>query len=119
MIKLKLPFPPSLNSYYRTVNNRILISEKGRIYRQNVLLACISQFRLVPKLSGRLSVKIIATMPDKRRRDLDNMLKAVLDAMQHAGVYLDDSQIDHLQIIRSAVEKPGWLDITIINSKGI
>ena len=119
MIKLKLPFPPSTNTYYRMVNNRMLISGKGREYRKNVLAACTSEFFRRPKLSGRLSVKIIATVPDKRRRDLDNMLKSCLDSMQHAGIYLDDSQIDNLQIIRSAVEKPGWLDIEILETTDI
>jgi crossover junction endodeoxyribonuclease RusA len=118
MIKLRLDFPPSTNTYYRMVNNRMLISEKGRKYRQNVLTACMCQLKRFPKLSGRLSVRIIATTPDKRRRDLDNLLKATLDSLQHAGIYLDDSQIDDLSIIRSAVDKPGWLDITIIETKG-
>ena len=116
MIKLKLPFPPSTNTYYRMVNNRMLISAKGRKYRKDVLTDCISQNYITPKLTGRLSVKIVATVPDKRRRDLDNMLKSCLDSMQHAGIYLDDSQIDNLHIIRSAVEKPGWLDISIIET---
>lgn len=117
MIKLRLPFPPSTNTYYRMVNNRMLISEKGRKYRQDVIGSCLEQLKCFPKLSGRLSVRIIATVPDKRRRDLDNMLKATLDSLQHAGVYFDDSQIDDLQIIRSVVSKPGWLDIEIIETK--
>ena len=39
-------------------------------------------------------------MPDKRRRDLDNLLKATLDSLTHAGVWSDDSQIDALSIRR-------------------
>ena len=101
------------------VNNRMLISAKGRQYRKDVLTACMSQLKRFPKLSGRLSVKIMAVIPDKRRRDLDNTLKSVLDSLQHAGVYLDDSQIDHLEIIRSVVMKPGWLDIEILEAKDI
>ncbi len=115
MIQLRIPFPPSTNTYYRMVNNRMLISEKGRAYRKNVLAACMEQLKRFPNLSGRLSIKITAAAPDKRRRDLDNMLKATLDSLQHAGVYLDDSQVDDLQIIRSDVSKPGYLDITITN----
>jgi crossover junction endodeoxyribonuclease RusA len=58
-------------------------------------------------LSGRLHVTLTAYPPDRRRRDIDNLAKSVLDAMQHAGVYLDDSQIDRLTIIRAEVEKGG------------
>lgn len=40
-------------------------------------------------------------MPDRRRRDLDNMPKALFDGLTHAGVWTDDSQIDDLRIVRS------------------
>jgi crossover junction endodeoxyribonuclease RusA len=46
-------------------------------------------------------------MPDRYRRDLDNVCKAMLDALGHAGVYQDDSQIDRLEIVRGAVRAPG------------
>ncbi|HAC91237.1 MAG TPA: hypothetical protein DCF63_11500 [Planctomycetaceae bacterium] len=36
--------------------------------------------------------------PDRRRRDIDNVQKALLDALQHGGAYLDDSQIVRLSI---------------------
>ena len=36
--------------------------------------------------------------PDNRRRDIDNVQKALLDALQHGGAYADDSQIVRLSI---------------------
>jgi crossover junction endodeoxyribonuclease RusA len=56
---------------------------------------------------------VIATPPDHRRRDLDNILKALQDSMQAAGVYNDDHQIDDLRVTRSAPQKPGWVDVDI------
>jgi crossover junction endodeoxyribonuclease RusA len=38
--------------------------------------------------------------PDRRRRDLDNLQKAVLDSLAHAGIYADDSQVDLLVVRR-------------------
>jgi crossover junction endodeoxyribonuclease RusA len=38
--------------------------------------------------------------PDNRRRDLDNLLKSLWDALQHGGAYHDDSQV-----VRFEVEK--------------
>ena len=61
----------------------------------------------------RLAVQIDAHPPDKRARDLDNMLKAPMDAMQHAGVYDDDSQVDMLTIRRCAIVKGGEIKVAI------
>ena len=96
-----LPFPPSTNTYWRSVPGKgVLISEKGRQYRSAVQALALSQ--AWPKFGEkRLRVAIEAWMPDKRRRDLDNLLKATLDALTHAGVWDDDSQIDVLTIERS------------------
>ena len=99
---MTLPWPPSLNRYWRAVQGRMLISEEGRRYRKAVAdAAMLSRW---PKHGAkRLTVSIEAWVPDKRRRDLDNMLKAALDALTHAGVWDDDSQIDDLRIKRMPV----------------
>ena len=52
----------------------------------------------VNHFKGKLRVEIEAWRPDNRRRDLDNLLKATLDGLAHAGVYEDDSQIVDLRI---------------------
>jgi crossover junction endodeoxyribonuclease RusA len=96
-----LPFPPSTNRYWRSVPGKgVLISEQGRTYRSAVQ-ALASAHRWPRYGAKRLSVTIEAWMPDKRRRDLDNLLKAALDALTHAGVWDDDSQIDDLRIVRA------------------
>lgn len=62
----------------------------------------------------RLRVELSVTPPDNRRRDLDNLLKAVLDGLGFAGVYDDDSQIDELLVIRRPVRKgEGGLDVSV------
>ena len=47
---------------------------------------------------GPLEVDVIVFPPDRRRRDIDNVQKALLDALQHGGAYDDDSQIVRLSI---------------------
>ena len=102
---IELPWPPSVNHYWRQFNGRTILSNAGREYRTNVLALLLPK-RYKP-LEGSLSVTICACPPDKRRRDLDNILKAVLDAMQYAGVYKDDSQVDVLAILRGATDTVG------------
>jgi len=94
------------------VNEKVLISRKGRQYRKDIQdLAW--RGRLAAYGDARLSVVITAYMPDKRRRDLDNLTKAVFDSLTRAGVWADDSQVDDFRIIRGPVEKPGRLEVEI------
>ena len=52
--------------------------------------------------------------PDRRRRDLDNLLKSTQDSLAHAGVYQDDAQIDLLLVRRREPIKPGMITIEIL-----
>ena len=106
-----LPWPPTINTYWRHVGAKVLISEKGRAYRQAVCWQAQHENWHVWG-DKRLAVTIDAYMPDKRRRDLDNVLKAALDALTHAGVWCDDSQIDSLTI-RRAPTIAGMLKVQI------
>ena len=72
----------------------------------------LEQRGAIKPMQERLFVKIVAYMPDRRRRDLDNILKALFDALTHAGVWSDDSQIDAISLIR-AKEIQGRLEVTI------
>jgi crossover junction endodeoxyribonuclease RusA len=94
-----LPYPPSVNHYWRYVNGRVLISAKGRKYRQDVCAAVFPNPGEII-MDGRLSITLHIFPPDKRRRDVDNVLKAILDSLQHANVYADDSQIDEIHVFR-------------------
>ncbi|OZI56754.1 RusA family crossover junction endodeoxyribonuclease [Bordetella genomosp. 4] len=116
MTVIELPFPPSVNSYWRSPNSgklagRTLISEKGRVYRADVLEVA-ARYR-VPMIRGRVAVTIDAFMPDRRRRDLDNMLKALLDGLVHARVIEDDSLIDKLSIERCGMAPKGFVRVFI------
>jgi crossover junction endodeoxyribonuclease RusA len=58
-------------------------------------------------------VKILVNPPDRRRRDIDNLTKVPLDALTHAAVWEDDSQIDELYIRRNPVTPGGAITIQI------
>lgn len=65
-------------------------------------------------LEGRLSMHVSMWPPDRRRRDIDNPLKALLDACEHAGCYEDDGQIDELHIVRQEIYRGGRCTILIL-----
>lgn len=114
---ITMPYPPSLNTYWRNVGGRVLISAKGRSYRTLVAQAIMLARRAgnVPAwpIPQRLAVRIDASPPDRRKRDLDNITKALLDALTHAGVWLDDSQIDDLRIVRQPHMIGGQVTVTV------
>jgi crossover junction endodeoxyribonuclease RusA len=112
-LNIHLPFPPTVNTYYRTFRGRMLISKKGREYKKIVEAECLRQRVHGKRLACRLFVEVFAYPPDKRKRDLDNMLKPLLDSLAGAGVFVNDSQIDDLRIVRGHQDKPGKVVVNI------
>lgn len=107
----QLPFPPTVNTYWRHVGSKTLLSAKARKYRVD-LIAAVGLVRR--KLAiGPLSVIIVFHPPDARRRDLDNLPKGLLDALKYAGVYGDDSQIRHIDMMFGPIVKGGRADVTV------
>jgi crossover junction endodeoxyribonuclease RusA len=111
MLELELPYPPSVNHYWRRVGARTLISRGGRTFRQAVC-AILAARRPVP-LTGPLAVEVAVYPPDNRRRDIDNVQKALLDALAHGGAYHDDSQIARLTIERHPVAPGGKVRVRL------
>jgi crossover junction endodeoxyribonuclease RusA len=98
-----LPLPPSVNAYWRSVpatrnrRARVLISEAGRAFKDAARLAAAAQCR-VP-LSGDVRLSGVVYFQNKRR-DLDNVFKPLLDALQ-GWAYINDSQVAHIDFRRA------------------
>lgn len=99
---LFIPWPPSMNNGYwcRARNGGVYLSATGKAFRENVM-ACVLE-SCCGHVEGRLHVEIYLHSPDygSTNWDIDNRAKATLDALQHAGVFADDKQIDSLKIVR-------------------
>nr|WP_305007367.1 RusA family crossover junction endodeoxyribonuclease [Providencia sp. MGF014] len=109
---LKLPWPPTNNTLFSVVNGRKIKSKKGRVFTEAVINQ-ITKANQQFNLSGKLKIKIVANPPDLRKRDLDNLLKAPLDALTQSGVIADDSMFRSMHIDFGEKVKGGSLDITI------
>lgn len=110
-MELSLPLPPSANHYYRRVGRATLISRAGREYRDGVKAALRAMG--APSVTGRLTVLVTVFPPDRRRRDLDNLLKCLLDSLQHGGLYRDDSMIDRIDIRRGPCTRGGGVHVAV------
>lgn len=108
-----LPYPPSVNHYWSAMRGRMFVSRRGKDYRTAAALALLEQ--RVPRdgLAGPLRVSLVANPPDRKRRDLDNVLKALLDAIVAVNVIEDDSNIHDLRIVRGSVVPGGSVAVHI------
>ena len=67
------------------------------------------------RFEGPVSVRLIMQLRNKRR-DAQNLIKPVLDALQEAGVYADDRQVRHLTLTREdapSIAMEDWMSITV------
>lgn len=108
----RLPWPPSMNTYWRRGPNVTYLTKKAREFRKEVADSLGLRSMYFP-LDAELAVNLELTLPDKRARDIDNHIKAVLDALQHAGVFYNDGQVSELRVKRLHIEPPGACDVTI------
>jgi crossover junction endodeoxyribonuclease RusA len=111
MINLILPYPPSVNHYWGVSGKQRFIGKKGKEFRQAVAEACLDLE--VKTMEGNVSVFVALWPPDKRTRDIDNTIKPLLDAMEHAGVYENDCQINQLHVVRKDPIKGGACAVVI------
>ncbi len=108
-MKIILPLPPTVNHVWKHRVIRkghrhipsVYMTEAGKEYRRRVQRACTDQGVSQQLLAGSLRVVVRLHFPTRRRCDIDNRMKALLDGLTHAGVWLDDSQIDQLAIVRA------------------
>ena len=112
MTIIKLPYPPSMNTYWRNFRGNTVLSNAGREYKKAVW-ACVNEQK-IPKFGDkRLEVTMWLYPRSKVVTDLDNRLKAVLDGLEEAGVYSCDGNIDILMIQRGQQRKGGGIDVMI------
>ena len=108
---ITLPMPPSVNHYWRHGRNSTYISAEGKSYRAEVLRRCKSPVVLYPH--QRLAVTLTLHASSRRPYDVDNRAKACLDALEKAGVYSNDGQIDRLFILRGEVRDTAACEVRI------
>ncbi len=97
-MKIEFPFsPPSLNNLFPTSRSGLRFKSK----RYKEFIEMFGQYipEIDPKLlEGDLRVEINFYFKDKRRHDIDNFSKAILDTLVHYGIIGDDNQITVLHL---------------------
>ena len=96
---LIVPFPPTVNNLFvnhpRTrgrFSSKAYKAWKAEAARAFAIQAPVSHF------DGPVVLILSLGIPDKRRRDLSNYIKAVEDSVVAAGILDDDSQVVELSV---------------------
>ena len=114
-IALALPWPPSTNRLWRCptsgpLRGRHLLSPEARQYKDNA--QTILDALDVEPIPGHVAVDMVAHPPDRRRRDLDNIIKIILDSLK-GRAFGDDSNVVDIHIRRGDVEQGGMVKVQV------
>lgn len=130
-IQLTLPYPPSVNHYWahKAVRSRHTrrwtvikyLTTRAKAYKVTVQGLVYEQLGIPPKLRGRLAVIVHQHYGprdeqhehDGPAQDIDNCLKSLFDSMENARVYINDSQIDELLVVKKRRAAIGRVEVTI------
>jgi crossover junction endodeoxyribonuclease RusA len=90
-----------VNHYYkRTRRGVIFVGPEGNRHRMETFAEFAKSGRIRDAFTGKeqLYLRVELYPPDRRVRDIDNPLKCLMDSLQKAGVYANDSQVRELHI---------------------
>ena len=118
--KLLLPYPISANRYWRVYRGHVVQSRDAGLYRRDVVkLARASGVEVV---YGNVEVRVTlrpkmtkSGIEYKKRLDLDNCLKVVLDSL-NGVMYEDDSQIVAISAHIGEGLPLGGVDVEVVYS---
>lgn len=108
-----LPYPPSVNGYWRTFRNRQIISKRGREYAK-LVDSVMSDLNLKgEEVDCDVSFCMVINPPTLRSYDVDNFTKGVFDALSKCKFWVDDSQVQKLTVIKGKKVNGGNVEIVI------
>ena len=120
MITVQLPYPPSTNRMWRNFRGVSVLSDEGRTFKAKAgWLAKQAGARCMTE-----DVAVAVTLHAKTKKngqasatvlDLDNSLKAALDAMQGVA-YANDKQIKRIAAAYGAPMPDGGLTVCVMRA---
>lgn len=104
-VEFSVPIPP-------TINHAVGSRGKGRFltkaYKEFLWDVASEWSRVKPagwNPLSRFGILIELHFETRRKCDIDNRVKPLLDALTRAGVWSDDSQVDEIVVTRETIDK--------------
>lgn len=104
-----LPYPISVNEVWMRSKSGMFLNPKVVRYRKEAWTLLHDK---PPFHNGRLRLEV-KMYPPRVNCDIDNILKTLLDALQHAQLIKNDSQIHQLFVEKLETVKGGRIEITL------
>ena len=101
--------PPSVNNYWiKGLNKTNRLSLRAKHFT-----AVMKRFINPCGFDGQVGLNVQFAPPDSKVRDLDNMLKPILDSLSKCGLILDDRQVKKLVVEELPIQKEPKLIIYV------
>lgn len=116
------PLSPSVNSYWgtkvvfskqqRRPMSLTYVTHAGRAYQKHIRELLLER-KAWYRSENPLLVRLLVCFDSERRSDVDNRAKAALDALMNGGLFVDDSQIEQLEMRRGPTTKPAVMFVWV------
>ena len=111
--RLRLKWPVTVNSMYRSIKGRNILSKKARDYYRWFLETHPPLEKiLVPELPVKMT--LLFHPPKNFRYDIDNYFKNILDCMTKGKIFSDDKQIVDLRGLKRPKDPKGEGYVNVI-----
>lgn len=117
-VQLNFLPPPKTNRYLQTKTGKRFIPARIKNAIDDAI-HLLSQFAPKKPINEPCQLYVIYTLPNKRKRDLDNLNKTLQDCLEKAGVVKDDTLFFRTISEKQIIPKEERVEIKIfpINSK--
>jgi len=99
LLKFTLHAPPSTNHLYVRKGRGTFISPRYRQWRKEAVLI-IEEAHRTRQFYAQPPYAVQITAHVSRRRDIDNLIKPILDALEDSKLIEDDRHVDEIRIVR-------------------
>lgn len=96
MIRLMLKRPPSANRLWRFSPTGVHRTKEYQTWLGTTQWEIKAQAKSA-RIEGPFKLTAMFRRPDKRRRDIDNWIKPILDGLQKGGVIKDDADCEWIE----------------------
>lgn len=91
---------PTINHYYMRTGRAIFKNAKARAWQEAAEILLKTVWGKQPAYAGAVKLRIIFEAKTRRKWDMDNRIKPLQDCLEHAGVIVNDNQVEILHAER-------------------